>query len=1667
MDCGPTPNATIYVNQSIAANSYDWAAFTATYQDLRTAVYNTYNASNNTVYFLENHSTTYAENGATEFVRNHLNVNCRGYNYTDPLGGSSIYGFFINAVKDINIFNCTISNFDRAIDIRGDAEVSITNNSFEAAGEPYGIILTNGDYCNITNNTFTGDYAQQAISLSSSDTNNNIWQNSFYGRDGISVGSSDTTSLCINNVGNYYNVSVTVAQVNETDCGPTPNSAVYVNQSIPGSSFTFSTSTTANPNYKYLQEAYYNVHGNQTIVLLQNFNSTSNIGTIRDDVILDCKGNMINTSVKAISVNGERNNTIKSCLIRTSGTSSYGVEYVLSANENLIFNTTINTSGTSAYGVYFSSSHNNSVVNTTLNIPSANDTISTSASENILINSTFDRGNLSVSGSGSSIYIKWYLLVNVTDQNGVPLANVSVNITNSTNSLLITNVTDDFGLIEQYTIIEFIQNNLTAILQTPQNITGNKTGYTTNSTLVNLTTTNSTTVRLILSSGNSGPELTAINITPVPAYTNDTVTVNTTYTDADNNAGAIYFQWYLNGTNIFNQTNLSIANGTNVFSSLNGNNFSRSDRINLSVYADDGTANSTLLWSNNITIQNTNPVVTAMAIIPTTAYTNDTLSINTTFSDLDTDGGTIYIQWYLNGTNIFNQTNGSIENSTIVFGNLSSNNFSAGDRINASVYADDGISNSSMQWSNLIMIQNTAPIITAPGITPAIAYTNDTLTTNITYTDLDLHSGTVFLQWYVNNTNVFNQTNASISNGTVIVGSLNRFNFSRDDLVNVSVYADDGTVNSTLRWSNTVTILQANTAPSITTPVITPNIAYKNDTLQGNVTYTDNESNTGTIFFRWYVNNSNVFNQTNNSINNNTIIVSSLNNANFSRGSTINLSVYADDGTTNSTLLWSNNITIQNTVPALTAISITPTTVYTNDTLSINTTYSDLDIDGGTIYIQWYLNGTNIFNQTNGSIANSTIVFGNLSGNNFSAGDRINASVYADDGIGNSSTQWSNQITIQNTAPITTNPVITPAIAYTNDTLSINTTYMDSDGNGGTIYVQWYRNNTNIFNQTNTSIANATLIIASLTSNNFSRTDQVNASVYAFDGGLNSSIAWSNTINISNTPPQFNQSLTAQAVTVGNSLSYQISCSDIDNDSMSYSDNTSLFDINQSTGLISDTPSNEEAGIYTVGINCSDGLNITAQTFLYTITAVQSTPSGGSGPGSGGGVGQKKEECSTYKECKSNEYCNENGKCVIAECHKNSDCPKEKYCVNYQCLKIFDLKTIYVDSPISPGDDIDFTYLVKGMANISGDVTLTFTLTKEGEFITSGADVIFVGDFEEKVESTNIYLPLTVEEGIYTFTIHLQFENYEINSHRTLEVKKDSPLVSTLSILNFPTVFAGDKWTLKSLLAVNKDEELKAVVTRNILHEGRLVWTKESVMLVNRSVIINDSVITLDAGQYTIEIKSVINNKTTTATETVTIVENKDGQEKESSALAGQAFQFSKDGNIQNYVLVILGIMAAISVILILLAAKKRQKVISTYKATPVKESIVNSEEKEQDESKEENHDIHNLEKWVEKMKLARLSNSTIESKALTAGWTEEQINSVIMNMEAVKKLKEQYGFWLTQDKINELQLFIQREFEKGKSEPQIMKDLTKAGWDKEVIAICILCYRKKISIKL
>src|SRR3989339_538860 len=158
--------------------------------------------------------------------------------------------------------------------------------------------------------------------------------------------------------------------------------------------------------------------------------------------------------------------------------------------------------------------------------------------------------------------------------------------------------------------------------------------------------------------------------------------------------------------------------------------------------------------------------------------------------------------------------------------------------------------------------------------------------------------------------------------------------------------------------------------------------------------------------------------------------------------------------------------------------------------------------------------------------------------------------------------------------------------------------------------------------------------------------------------------------------------------------------------------------------------------------------------------------------GGGGGGAVIVPECFDDSNCDLGEFCFEN-KCYLYECETDADCNDTKTCWMNRCVKLFDMKIVDLASPIYPGEFFNFTYYLKGVAQIHGDVKVNFWLEKDGIKVTDGYDTIYMGDFEEKLESSKLFLPVSILDGVYNFYAEVNYDSYYARASRVVEVSKE------------------------------------------------------------------------------------------------------------------------------------------------------------------------------------------------------------------------------------------------------------------------------------------------------
>jgi len=242
---------------------------------------------------------------------------------------------------------------------------------------------------------------------------------------------------------------------------------------------------------------------------------------------------------------------------------------------------------------------------------------------------------------------------------------------------------------------------------------------------------------------------------------------------------------------------------------------SYSDDVHIVLYNISDTSLYYGLLTEYAKLSNTIPSVTT-PILNTTIYTNTDVYANTTYSDPEADAGTVYFEWYING--VYNQTttNTSVADGTIVYASISSDNYVHFDNISVNVTANDATVNSTLIASAVLQVSNYAP--TKPTISSPTAYQN-LLNNNVTFNYNSTDTDGDLITYYVLINDILNITDTDYDGTENII-------FNTDGTYNVTIVANDGTINSTI--SDVIYFTIDNTAPIVNITYPTNNSIYTN-----------------------------------------------------------------------------------------------------------------------------------------------------------------------------------------------------------------------------------------------------------------------------------------------------------------------------------------------------------------------------------------------------------------------------------------------------------------------------------------------------------------------------------------------------------------------------------------------------------------------------------------------------------------------------------------------------------------------------------------------------------------------------------------------------------------------------------------------------------------------
>ncbi len=391
---------------------------------------------------------------------------------------------------------------------------------------------------------------------------------------------------------------------------------------------------------------------------------------------------------------------------------------------------------------------------------------------------------------------------------------------------------------------------------------------------------------------------------------------------------------------------------------------SKNEQWYATIRPNDGRGFGELYSSDVVTIANSLPVVSNMNILP--GNPNSFQDLFLTYDYFDEDGdieGQTEILWYKND---------ELQSNLNGFSVIMSGNTSVGDHWYVTIKPHDGFNYGSLYYSETIIIENIIPLVQNIFITPENPDSFQNLILTYDYFDEDGGiEGQTEILWYKND-----ELQPNLNGFSVIMSG----NTSVGDHWYVTIKPHDGINYGLLYYSEAIII--ENTIPLVQNISITPENPDSFQNLILTYDYFDEDGGIeGQTEILWYKNDELQIN-----LNGSSIILSEK----TSIGDRWNVTIKPHDGINYGLLYYSEIIIIENFIPLVHNISITPENPFSIDDLILN--YNFIDFDGDIeeqTEILWYKNDELQLN-LNGS---SIIMSGNTS-----VGDQWYVTIKAHDG---------------------------------------------------------------------------------------------------------------------------------------------------------------------------------------------------------------------------------------------------------------------------------------------------------------------------------------------------------------------------------------------------------------------------------------------------------------------------------------------------------------------------------------------------------------------------------------------------------------------------------------------------------------------------------------------
>ncbi|MEC8423039.1 MAG: hypothetical protein VX000_04630, partial [Myxococcota bacterium] len=494
---------------------------------------------------------------------------------------------------------------------------------------------------------------------------------------------------------------------------------------------------------------------------------------------------------------------------------------------------------------------------------------------------------------------------------------------------------------------------------------------------------------------NADPVLTGPTLSASTAVVGDVLSCSASAVDVDGDSVALTYSWSDGTTG----TNYVVTDADDP-----------GDVITCTVVADDGDG-GTATAAVSAVVDNTEPVITGVTVSPGTAQVGDILTCAATATDADGGAPAVSYAW----------SGGGAGSSYTVL-----ETDDPGDVLTCTATATDADGGVATATATATIL-NTDPVVDSVSISPAAATNDDTLTCAASASDADGGSPSVAYSW----DNL--STGASLGSSAVL--DLSAVAVASADTVQCTATATDADGGS---GTGSATLAVENRDPTVAV-TLTPASAGATATLTCVAVAADDDDDTLTTSFSWSVSGAGV---PATSTSGSTTTLAGV----FASGDVVTCTATTADGK-GGTATDSASSSIVNDAPVVSGVTLLPSSVRTNDTLTAAASASDPDGDPLTMRYDFYVDGALV--QTGSGTTLSGAAY-------FDKDQSVQVAITADDGT-DSTTSTSATVLVENTPPGAPGVSISPASPTAGDSLTctIDTPSSDDDLDTVTYSVAW------------------------------------------------------------------------------------------------------------------------------------------------------------------------------------------------------------------------------------------------------------------------------------------------------------------------------------------------------------------------------------------------------------------------------------------------------------------------------------------------------------------------------------------------------------------------------------------------------------------------------------